>query len=193
MSELNTRDQLSIGLALAAVMAFTRGQHIAALGHHLPDATLAVFFLAGLYLRPGWVFPALFAHALLIDVAAVGWGGVSSFCISPAYGFLVPAYGAMWFAGRWYAGCHRFSWSMLAPLSASLLGAAVVAELLASGGFYVFSGRFSNSSILGLGSRLVAYFPTTLAAVALYAVIAAALHSAVVCTRQSREGSPTTG
>lgn len=193
MSEHNTRGQLWIGLALVAAMTFTRGQHVAAFGHHLPDATLVVFFLAGLYLRPGWAFPALFSQALLIDVAAVGWGGVGSFCISPAYVFLVPAYGAMWFAGRWYAGRHRFGWSTLIPLSVSLLGAAIVAELLASGGFYVFSGRFADPSLLGFGSRLVAYFPTTVVAVALYAVIAAALHSAVVCTRQRREGRLTTG
>ncbi|WP_234406193.1 hypothetical protein [Methylobacillus glycogenes] len=54
-----------------------------------------MFFLAGVYLRPVWAFPALLALAGGLDLAAVTWGGVDNFCTSPAYGFLLPAYGTL--------------------------------------------------------------------------------------------------
>ncbi len=50
----DSRSRIPIGLALAALMAGTRGQRFAPLAHHLPDASLAVFFLAGLSLRSIW-------------------------------------------------------------------------------------------------------------------------------------------
>jgi hypothetical protein len=184
MLRLNNRDSLWVGLALGLVMAATRGQHAAVLGHPLPDASLAVFFLAGVYLRPAWVFAALFLEGMLIDIAAVTWGGVSGFCISPAYGFLLPAYGITWAAGRWYSTRHRLAWSTLLPLFAALGVAVTSAELLASGGFYVFSGRFADLSLAEFGLRLIQYFPTSLQALTLYVLLAAVVHVAF-----SRSGS----
>ena len=132
------------------------------------------------------VFAALFAEAILIDIAAITWGGVSGFCVSPAYGFLLPAYGVMWAAGRWYARRHRLVWSTLLPLLASLAVAATLAELLASGGFYVFSGRFADLSLAEFGLRLTNYFPTSVQALALYVSLAAVVH---VAFAHSRSGS----
>ena len=184
MLRLNNRDSLWVGLALGLVMAATRGQHAAVLGHPLPDASLAVFFLAGVYLRPAWVFAALFLDGMLIDIAAVTWGGVSGFCISPAYVFLVPAHAALWAAGRWYAGHHSYRVATLLPLAAAVFGAAVAAELLASGSFYLFSGRFEDLSLAELISRLLRYFPSSLEALAFYTGIAALVHVGFVLTRE---------
>ena len=50
----DSRSRILIGLALAAPMAATREQRFAPLAHHLPDASLAVFFLAGLSPRSIW-------------------------------------------------------------------------------------------------------------------------------------------
>lgn len=183
MLKLTKRDQLWIGLALGLLMLVTRGQHVAAFAHPLPDASLAIFFLAGLYLRPTWIFGALFAEGLLIDLIAVTWGGVSGFCMSPAYLLLVPAYGAMWAGGRWYAGRHRFAWAALLPLIGCLLFAACTAELFASGGFYLFSGRFADLSLVEFVDRLVRYFPATLQALALYVGLAAIAHGAFAYAR----------
>src|SRR5258705_3999482 len=98
-----------------------------------------------------WVFPALFVTAALLDFAAVTWGGVSSFCISPAYGFLVPAYGALWFAGRRYAAAYRPRWSTVLTLGGYLVVGAAACELLSSGGFYFFSGRFAQPAFSTFG------------------------------------------
>lgn len=185
MLTLSNRRQLVIGLALAALMAATRGHHFATL-QHLPGASWAVFFLAGVYLNRLWVFPALLAEAAFLDFAAVTWGGVSSFCISPAYAFLLPAYGALWLAGRWYAARHRFRWNTLLPLGASLLAGAVICELFSSGGFYFFSGRFVDTTLAEFSVRLTKYFPPYLESLAFYVGLAAVVHVALALARPAR-------
>lgn len=179
MSQPTSRAPLWIGLALAALMLATRGQHLLSLSHPLPDASLAIFFLAGFYLSAAWAFPALLTGAVLIDFAAVTWGGVSSFCISPAYWLLIPAYGLMWGAGRWNGNRYRAGQGTWGSLGVSLLGAALMAELLASGGFYLFSGRFADPNLAELAGRLLTYLPTTLVALLLYLGAAALIQGAV--------------
>jgi hypothetical protein len=184
MLKLDTRDQLWIGLALVLLMALTRVQ-TGALGHTVPDASFAVFFLAGLYLRPAWALPALFGLGFAIDLAAVGWANVSAYCLSPAYLALVPAYAAMWGAGRWYGERHQEALRTLLPLGASLAVGVSLAELFASGGFYLFSDRFAEPTLAGLAGRLVEFFPTTLATLALYVALAIAAHVAVAAAVRS--------
>jgi hypothetical protein len=177
MNESTSKRAVMVALTLAALIAATRSHHFAT-ALHLPDASWAVFFLAGVYLRRVSILPALMLEAALIDYAAVTWGGVSSFCITPAYVFLMPAYGALWFAGRWYASHHHFALSTLIPLAGSVLVGAVVCELLSSGGFYLFSGYF-KPTFTDFGIRLAKYFPLSLAAMAFYAALAVIVHAAL--------------
>lgn len=171
-----SRDSALIALALAALLAATRGQFLAGF-EHLPEATWAVFFLAGVYLRPAWAFPALIVEAAALDMTAIGWGGVSDFCVSPAYGMLLPAYGALWLAGRWYGNHRRLGFETLAPLALSVLGGAIACELLSSGGFYFLSGRFPDTGLAEFGARLVRYSPAYLGSMAMYVALAALLHA----------------
>jgi hypothetical protein len=175
---LNTtqpRTTLAIALTLAALMAATRSHHFATVTH-LPDASWAVFFLAGFYLRPLWTFPALLVLAGISDYVAIGQFGVSDFCVSPAYGFLLPAYGALWFAGRWYARRYRFHVATLLPLTVAVLAGTALSELLSSGGFYFFSERFAETSLATFGGRLIEYFPQSLEGMGLYVGAAAIAH-----------------
>jgi len=178
MMPLGNRQQLTIGLLLAMLMVLTRGQHLSAVGY-VPDASWALFFLAGVYLRPLWALPAYMLLALVLDVAAVTWGGVSGFCMSPAYLMLVPAHALLWGAGRWYRSVHRETFSTIPSLGAAVLLSSILAELFASGGFYLFSGRFADLSLAEFGSRLVAYYPSSLEALVLYVGMAAIIHTAV--------------
>ncbi|MEQ6342701.1 MAG: hypothetical protein M3A44_13905 [Gammaproteobacteria bacterium] len=179
MSTLAPRHQLMIGAVLVALMAATRGQHFATL-NNLPGASWAVFFLAGVYLRPLWVFPMLIATVTLLDYSAVTWGGAGTFCITPAYAFLLPAYGALWLAGRWYAQYHHATMTrMIGRLTLSLLVGALLCELFSSGGFYFLSGRFAQTSLVEFGARLVKYFPHDLSSLAFYVGIAAVIHAAL--------------
>ena len=182
MLSLTSRQQLAIGIALALLMALTRGHHWAAM-HSLPDASWAVFFLAGVYLRAFWIEPALMLGAALVDYAAITWGGVSGFCVSPAYWFLIPTYAALFLAGRAYACHHRLSWAALPWLLGSALAGAVLAELFSSGGFYFFSGRFAEPGLGEFIPRLVRYFPHMLSTMATYLGLAAVIHVAVAGLR----------
>ena len=71
MTPLTNRQQLFVALELTLLMLTTRGQHLAAVGF-LPDASWAVFFLAGVYLRSSWAFWGANALAVVLDLAAVG-------------------------------------------------------------------------------------------------------------------------
>jgi hypothetical protein len=177
MTPMLSRSALPVGLALAVLMAATRSHHFTT-ALHLPDASWAVFFLAGVYLRRVSMLPALMAEAALIDYAAVTWGGVGSFCITPAYAFLVPAYGALWLAGRWYAAHHSFRLSTLGLLAVSVIVGAAVSELFSSGGFYFFSGRF-EPTLTEFGPHLARYFPMSLASMVFYVGLAAVVHAAL--------------
>jgi hypothetical protein len=185
MLTLSKRNQILIGAVLALLLIATRGQHFATL-HSLPGASWAVFFLAGVYLRPVWVLPAMLAFVWGLDFTPHLLGGAGlaeivsggqAFCLTPAYFFLSPAYVALWFAGRWYARRHRFEWRTLLPLGTAALAGAAACELFSSGGFYFFSGRFAEPTLAEFATRLMTYFPRYLQSLAFYVSIAAAVHA----------------
>ncbi len=187
MLVLSNRNQALIGAVLTALLVATREQHFAT-ALQLPGASWAVFFLAGVYLRPLWVLPALLALAWGLDflphlasgasLAEIVNGG-RAFCLTPAYFFLLPAYAALWFAGRWYAGRYRFEWRTLLPLAGAVFLGALACELFSSGGFYFFSGRFTEPTLAGYAERLMKYFPAYLGSLAFYVGIAATLHALI--------------
>lgn len=185
MLTLSSRNQILIGAALALLLIATRGQHFATL-HSLPGASWAVFFLAGIYLRPAWILPAMLAFVWGLDFVPHLLSGASlteivsggkAFCLTPAYFSLLPAYAALWLAGRWYAGRHNFAWRTLLSLIAAVFAGAAVCELFSSGGFYFFSGRFAEPTLAEFAGRLVTYFPGYLQSLAFYVGIAAVVHA----------------
>ncbi len=175
MLTISKTQQIMIGAALVALVVMTRGHHFASLTN-LPSASLAVFFLAGFYLKPSWVFVALLALCGGLDYAAITFGGVSNFCVTPAYGFLLPAYGVLWLAGRWFAKRYSFSWNALLPLGGSVVVAAAVSEMFSSGGFYFFGGRYAEPTIVEFGSRLVKYFPRQIENIGFWLGVALVVH-----------------
>ncbi|QSA98658.1 hypothetical protein [Methylococcus sp. EFPC2] len=192
MSDTTSKTFWPLFAGLALLMAATRSHHFASITH-LPDASWAVFFLAGFYLRPAWVFAGLLGLAGLSDYVAITQFGVSDFCVSAAYGFLLPAYGALWFAGRLYAARYRFEPANLIWLAGYALAGATISELLSSGGFYYFSGRFAETSLAQFGGRLVTYFPHGLEGLALYLGSVVVAHVALTLasgTAPRRSGAP---
>lgn len=185
MLNLTSRQQIAVGLAFTVLMLLTRSHHWAGL-HSLPDASWAIFFLLGVYVRPRWVVPTLIAASVGIDYAAITWGGVSDFCVSPAYWLLIPAYLVLFAGGRFYARCHSLSPLGLSRLIGVALAVVVVAELLTSGGFYFYSGRFAEPTLAGLIARLAQYFPHMLGTFALYLGAAAMAHVAVAAFLRRR-------
>jgi len=163
MPNLSKTQQYAIGLGLILLMTATRGHHFASI-EALPSASWAVFFLAGMLLRPAWVFPLLFLQAVALDVVSLGGftEAAKHHCVSPAYALLLPAYASLWFGGRRYARIHRDSWLTLAPLVAILLAGAFVSNLFSSGGYYYFSGVYAEPTLAGLWDRIALYLPDRL-------------------------------
>lgn len=175
----STRSQLAIGAALVLLMAITRGQHFASV-ENLPSASWSIFFLAGFYLRPRWVFALLFAQATALDFASLANGTISDWCLSPAYWALVPAYGSLWLAGRLFANWQRDDLRSLVVLALTLVGAGFVAYLISGGGFYFFSGRYPEPTLAGFLPRISHYLPQHLGNLAFYVGVALVLHVGIV-------------
>jgi hypothetical protein len=184
MINLSVRSQLTIGVALMLLMIVTRGHHFSSL-HSLPGASWAVFFLAGVYLHTVWPLAGFFILSWILDFSAYTWGGASSFCLTSAYIFLLPAYSALWYAGQWYARRHQFEWQTLLPLFLSLMTGAAVCELFSSGGFYFFSGRFEETTLVEFGQRLMQYFPHYIGSLAFYIGIIVVIHTLFIFTRDA--------
>lgn len=176
MLTLSIRNQIAIGWLLALLMILTRSHHFASM-QNLADASWAIFFLAGIYLRSAWPLLGFFVLSWWLDFAAYTWGGVSDFCLTPAYVFLLPAYASLWLAGRWYAKRYQFAWRTVVPLSLSIMAGLILCELFSSGGFYFFSGRFTDTTLNTFGEQLIKYFPLYIETFVFYIGIAVVIHS----------------
>lgn len=156
---LSTLPPATIALGLAALMAGTRFHDVGS-ALHLVDASLAVFYLGGLYLRRNLAFGLFLAEAALIDYVAITLAGTSDYCVTPAYAFLLPTYAVMWFSGAAFAQRAEISGRTLAALSAVLLASTLVAFGISNGSFYAFSDYFPDMSWQQYWSSTLKYLPT---------------------------------
>ena len=161
--------RLAASLILAAAMLATRQFHFGS----LPDASWAVFFLGGFYLNRYAVFAVFMTGAVGIDYIATAHLGISSYCLSPAYVFLLPSYGALWLGGRW----ARQHWQGaqfggLVRLGASLLLSASACFLISNASFYWLSGRVATPSLTGWLANFLAWYPSFLAVPCVYVAVA---------------------
>lgn len=187
MSATPSRFPIPLAIVFAAVMIATRFHHFGT-ALHLPDASMALFFLGGLWLRRHLAFAAYMALAVGLDWVSVSYAGVSDFCVTPAYSFLLPAYAVLWYAGRLWS-------ARMAPTPVALIGAFGVALAAASlsfaisnGAFYWLGGRYANPQMGEYLARLWQWGPlfvrTTLTYVAV-ALLAYAVLARVVSARRA--------
>ena len=186
MNSKQTRN-IAIFVTLITLMAATRDHHFGS-ALHLPDASLAIFLLAGFYL-PRLALPVLLIGAGLADYYAINYNGVSDWCVSSAYWFLIPTYAVMWYAGKFYAARHSQSWRGLALFAATASLATSAAFVISSGSFYLFSGRFAGMTALQYAGSVAKYYLPYLSGTFLYLAIAAGVH--VAAANYSRQSQPT--
>lgn len=175
MKQISSRPLL-IGLALAALMAATRMHHFGS-PLHLPDASLAVFLLAGFFIASPLFFAGLLLEAGALDYVAITHLGVSDYCVTPAYWFLIPTYAVLWYAGRHYARIHQYGLRSLGIFAAISFAAVSVAFLISNGAFYVFSGYFAEMSMAEYVARLAQYYGPYLTGAVVYLVPAVLLYA----------------
>jgi len=171
------RSGVLLGLGLMLLMIVTRSSH-AGDTFHLPDASIAVFFLAGFYIRHIGLFLLLCTAAVFSDYFAINYAGVSSFCVTVAYTALLPTYFVMWFAGRWCARHLQPQLRQLFRFGVIFFVATIAAFNISSGSFYLWSGYF-DPNWAEYGQRIAAYLPAYLKGAFVYAIAAAIVHTAV--------------
>jgi hypothetical protein len=158
-------------LALLLLMAATRFHHEGT-GSLLPDASLAVFFLAGLWQIKRWGVACLLAAAALIDAIAIQQWGVSDFCLTPAYAFLLPTYAVMVWGGAVCKGLSLTNVRRLGLLGGTLLAATSAAFAVSTSSFYLLSGLYASASLADyltiFGGDVTSYVSITL----LYSAVA---------------------
>lgn len=181
MKTLSQRATLII-IALTALMAATRMHHFGS-ALHLPDASLAVFLLAGFFIASPVLFGVLLAEAGVLDYIAITHLGVSDYCVTPAYWFLIPTYAVLWFAGRYYARIHQHNWRSLAMFSGLSWAAISAAFFISNSAFYVFSGRFPEMNMAEYAQRVAQYYVPYLTGAVVYLIPAVLLY--VVFTQRS--------
>lgn len=168
-------------LPLVALMGATRVHHFGD-AFSLPDASLATFFLAGLFFTQRSLFVALLIEAGLLDYVAISHFGVSDFCISPAYVFLIPTYFAMWFAGRFCANFKSMQgneFTLSVPAMGTLVAAITSAFLISNGSFYWLSDKFPQGDFAQYVERTLHYYPPYAGYALMYAVLGYATFKAI--------------
>ena len=183
------RTQSLIGLTLMAVMLATRFHHFGD-ALHLPDASWALFFLAGFYLSPLWLL-GLMLEAVAVDVAAVGWMGVSGYCLTPAYAGLQIAHLALWEGGRQASRFHACGAAGLFRLAGFGLAATALAFVVSNGTFYWFGGRVGEPGLAQFFQTFVDYAPRFLASTLVYLGVAALVHGLVGNLARARAAAMT--
>ncbi|MBK9325994.1 MAG: hypothetical protein KBF24_09705 [Thiobacillaceae bacterium] len=172
------RTQALLGFSLMAFMLATRFHHFGD-ALHLPDASWALFFLAGFYLSPAWLL-GLMLEAVAIDVAAVGWMGVSGYCLTPAYAGLQLAHLALWTGGRLSSRQIGADAAAVARMAGLALGATVLAFVISNASFYWFGGRVADTSLAQFARTFVDYGPRFLSSTLIYLLVAALAHGLAV-------------
>ena len=156
---------LAIAAAIAFFMLLTRGSHVLS-PVSLPDASLALFLLGGLYLgRVGW-FVLFFVLAAVIDFGMAALDPWQGFCLTDGYWGLIPAYGALWLGGRWLA-TRQDAYAPL-PYAVTALLTTLIAFVISTQTYYLFSGRFPNNGVLHTMQYGWDYLPGYLGYTAMY-------------------------
>lgn len=149
------QNQKWLSLGLVAVILATRMQHFGS-AVYLPDATLAVLFLGGLLVaRTGWLGLAIVV-AFGMDAYALGWKGVSDYCMSPGYWGLIPTYAMVWGTGRWLA--KRQKPFALLPYALFGWAAASLAFVVSNAFWYSFSDKVTSMPVLEFSQRIAQYY-----------------------------------
>jgi len=157
-----------IAAGIAFFMLLTRGSHTLT-PFNLPDASLVLFLLGGLWLkRAGW-FAAFFVLATCIDFGAAALDPAQGFCLTNGYWGLIPSYGAMWLGGLWLSK-KQDSFALI-PYAVVGMLTTFVAFVISTQTYYLFSGRFPAQGLVESMKHGWEYLPSWIGFAAMYFAI----------------------
>lgn len=167
MFNLSTKQTIGIAVVFSLILWATRGQHVASM-LSLPDATWAIAFMLGFLLSPA-LFAIVLAQAFVIDYLAMG-----NYLFNFSYAALLPAYLALWLAGRWLRQQYEQQGFRIGQFVVALISGVAICELISSGAFYL---QKSGASLVGFTELFGTYFFSNLFFTLCYvAVISLAFH-----------------
>lgn len=190
MKPMSNRNAVVMLAVLAVLMTVTRFHHFGT-AINLPDASMAVFFLGGLYVRRHLAFFGFIVLAVAIDWIAIAGAGVSDFCVTPAYSFLLPAYAVLWYGGRLYADRLQASaGSLVGALGVGLVSASL-SFVISNGAFYWLGGRYAEPHLAEYVARLWEWGPLFVRTTMIYLVVAMVAHALVAWALRARDSRVT--
>jgi hypothetical protein len=163
MKSVNLKSPISLLIAIFAtltlLMLATRTHHFASL-NHLPSASIAIFFLAGMYLRNIKMFWLFYILTVTIDLASSYYRGQFGDCITISYPALVLSYAAMFTAGFYTRpNWQKSVWQVnIIKVALALFIASSIAFLISNGSYYAFSGKFPELSWAEYTTRVDKYY-----------------------------------
>lgn len=166
------KSQLTKPLLIAAAITFfmllTRGSHVLT-SVSLPDASIVLFLLGGLWLKRFAWFAVFFVLATFIDFGAAALDPAQGFCLTDGYWGLIPAYGAMWLGGTWLSK-QKDMFSAI-PYAVVAMLASFVAFVISTQTYYLFSGRFPAQGLVESMRHGWGYLPNWMGFAAMYFAI----------------------
>lgn len=150
---------IAIFALLTSLMLMTRTHHFATF-NQLPSASIAIFFLAGMYLRNISSFWFFYILSIGIDLSSSYFRGQLGDCLTTSYPALVFSYATMFAAGFY----TRPNWSQqtwlvnLVKVSAALFIASSIAFFMSNGSYYTLSGKFPELSWVEYSARVDKYY-----------------------------------
>ncbi len=143
-TEINLKTSLLL-LSLFLSMILTRGSHVTTL-YNLPDASLAVFLIGGIYLKNIRFFIMFFLTVLFIDFGVATLDPKLGFCLTNGYWGLIPSYATLWISG-FFLNRHNLiqKLSIFMPIVSV---AIILSFIISTQSYYIFSGRFGSPSLM---------------------------------------------
>lgn len=167
MNQLSSQKTIIVAAAIAFLMLLTRGSHVLT-SVSLPDASLALLLIGGLYLRKAIWFVLLVILATAIDFGAAAIDSFQAFCLTDGYWGMLPSYAVMWLAGVWlgkqanYLDVFKYAFAGLASTFAAFV--------ISTQTYYIFSGRFPDAGIVESMQHGWEYLPSYMGFTAIYLV-----------------------
>jgi hypothetical protein len=163
MKSASQKTPLSLFVAVLAVLTLlmlaTRTHHFSSL-NHLPSASIAIFFLAGMYLRNIKAFWFFYIMTLTVDLASSYFRGQFGDCITTSYPALVLSYAAMFTAGYYTRpNWQQSAWQVnIIRVALALFIASSIAFFISNGSYYALSGKFPVLSWAEYATRVDKYY-----------------------------------
>ncbi|MFQ3193665.1 MAG: hypothetical protein ACI9N3_000477 [Colwellia sp.] len=177
MKSINLKSPISLLIAIFAtltlLMLATRTHHFASL-NHLPSASIAIFFLAGMYLRNIKMFWFFYILTVTVDLASSYYRGQFGDCITTSYPALVLSYAAMFTAGFYTRPNWQQSvWQVnIIKVALAMFIASSIAFFISNGSYYAFSGKFPELSWAEYATRVDKYYVKSISNPIFYVVSA---------------------